>query len=209
MGISTDTIISNSAVRTVFLAIFSVTAIMALAACSSNPVEAPWKQADDSPWSSKRGSDDNNVYGNFATTEAAATDPVLIAETEPEVVPLESTPPAVIKPVPVVEIAVVAAAVGHPSTAEQQVLAMDPASYAVQVYASTTEESMQRFKTNKEMENLMVVRTNREGKTVYVLIDVHDDLETAKQAAGYLEKKSGAKPWVRSIAGLQKIVDVR
>ena len=203
MGISTDTVISNRAVRTIFL----VTAMVALVACSSTPTSAPWKQADDSPWSSKRDSGNDNVYGNSASTEAAASAPVLIAEKEPEVTPLESAPPAVIEPEPIAETVVVAAAVGHLSP-EQQVLAMDFAAYAVQVYASTTEESMERFKTNKDMQGLMVVRTKRDDKTVYVLIDVHDDLAEAKQAAAYLEKKSGSKPWVRSIAGLQKIVAV-
>jgi len=201
MDISTDTAISNRVLRTAFLA----TAIMALVACSSTPTSAPWKQADDSPWSSKRDSGNDNVYGNSTSTEAVASDPVLIAEKEPEAIKLESAPPAVIEPEPITE-AVVVAAVAENLSAEQQVLAMDSTVYAVQVYASTTEESMERFKTNKDMQGLMVVRTNRDGKTVYVLIDVHDNLAEAKQAATYLEKKSGSKPWVRSIAGLQKIV---
>jgi len=203
MDISTDTVISNRVLRTVFL----VTAIMALVACSNTPTSAPWKQADDSPWSSKRDSGNDNVYGNSTSTEAVASAPVLIAEKEAESLKLESAPPAVIEPEPVTGTVVVAAAAENLS-AEQQVLVMDSTAYAVQVYASTTEESMERFKNNKDMQGLMVVRTNRDDKMVYVLIDVHDNLAEAKQAAIYLEKKAGSKPWVRSIAGLQKIVAV-
>jgi septal ring-binding cell division protein DamX len=83
---------------------------------------------------------------------------------------------------------------------------MPASNYAVQVYASKTAESVEKFKSSKGLENLMTVRTDRSGSIVYVLVDVHPDRSTANAAATQLEAATGSKPWVRSIAGLQKIV---
>ena len=51
-----------------------------------------------------------------------------------------------------------------------------------------------------------MVKTDRSGSVVYVLVDVYNDRTSANAAAVDLEIKTGAKPWVRSVAGLQKIV---
>jgi septal ring-binding cell division protein DamX len=91
-------------------------------------------------------------------------------------------------------------------TPEQEIMAMPASNYAVQVYASKTQASIDKYKSDKGLENLMSVRTDRSGSIVYVLVDVHPDRATANAAASDLEIKTGSKPWVRSIAGLQKIV---
>jgi len=66
--------------------------------------------------------------------------------------------------------------------------------------------SMEKFKADKGLENLIMVKTDRSGSIVYVLVEVHHDRAEAKAAAAELEIKTGSKPWVRSIAGLQKII---
>jgi septal ring-binding cell division protein DamX len=91
-------------------------------------------------------------------------------------------------------------------THEQEIMAMPASNYAAQVYAGNTFESVEKFKSSKGLENLMIVRTDRSGSIVYVLVDVHPDRATANAAAADLEIQTGSKPWVRSIAGLQKIV---
>ena len=50
------------------------------------------------------------------------------------------------------------------------------------------------------------MKTDRSGSIVYVLVDIHPDRSSANAAAADLEMKTGSKPWVRSVAGLQKIV---
>ncbi len=172
-----------------------------LIACSHHE-PAPWKQADDSPWSAKRGAERESASVNAGST---ASDPVLIAETEP--VPSE---PVSSESVVEVEPVVIAAApvAAEPLTPEQEVLAMIPSHYAVQVYASNTLESMERFKKDKGLSGLTVLKTDRQGKIFYVLVDFHADRSSAVQAAGFLEKKTGGDSWIRTVSSLQKIVHV-
>ena len=170
--------------------------ILGVAGCSSSP--APWTQADDSPWGSKREAETSSIPSDDAVTDTSYSDPVLLADPEPEPIMMQEPDMA---PAPEV-IAVVV----EEMTPEQEIMAMPASNYAVQVYASKTIESIDRFKNEKGLENLMSVRTDRSGSIVYVLVDVHPDRATANAAASDLEIKTGSKPWVRSIAGLQKIV---
>jgi septal ring-binding cell division protein DamX len=110
------------------------------------------------------------------------------------------------EPVAVEPELIVAVVVEEELTNEQAILAMPATNYAVQVYASKTTESVEAFQTNKGLENLMAVKTDRAGTTIYVLVDVYPDRDAANAAAVDLEAKTGSKPWVRSVAGLQKIV---
>jgi len=169
--------------------------ILGLAGCSSSP--APWTQAEDSPWEAKYAAESQNVPADEAVNDTSLNDPVLLAEPEPIVMqePEAAPAPVVIAPVMVQDL-----------TSEQEILAMPASNYAVQVYASKTTASIEKFKVNKGLENLMTVRTDRSGSIVYVLVEVHPDRASAKAAAAALEIKTGSKPWVRSIAGLQKIV---
>ena len=91
-------------------------------------------------------------------------------------------------------------------TPEQEIMALSGESYAVQVFASKTVESVDKFKNNNDLAELTTVKTDRSGDIVYVLVDVHPDRDSASAAAADLEMKTGSKPWVRSVAGLQKIV---
>jgi len=170
--------------------------ILGLAGCSSSP--APWTQADESPWESKHTSDSSSVPADDTVVDTSYSDPVLLADPEPEPIMMQEPEAA---PAPEM-IAVVVAEM----TPEQEIMAMPGSNYAVQVFASNTADSVEKFKNEKGLENLMSVRTDRSGSIVYVLVDVHPDRATANAAASDLEIKTGTKPWVRSVAGLQKIV---
>ena len=163
-----------------------------LAGCSNTP--APWTQEDESPWGSKHEAEAQNIQ-----SDESLNDPVLLAEPEPEPIVMqepEAAPaPEVIVPVVVEE---------EPAT--QDIMAMLSTNYAVQVYAGKTAESVEKFKNSKDLADLMTVKTDRSGSIVYVLVDIYPDRATADAAAAELEIKTGSKPWVRSLAGLQKIV---
>jgi septal ring-binding cell division protein DamX len=169
--------------------------VLGLAACSTSP--APWQQSDD-PWGAKRSAEANSVPSDEAVSDTSLNDPVLLAEPEEDII-ME----APVSPEPEVIIAVV---VEEHLTPEERVLAMATTDYAVQVYASNKLESAEAFKTSKGLDNLIAVKTDRSGSIVYVLIDVYPDRAAANAAAPGLEEITGSKPWVRSIAGLQKIV---
>jgi len=182
--------ITGKMIRTVAIAHL----LAGLVACSSSP--APWTQSDDSPWSSKHDDAQNSVPGEQVVADTTLNDPVLLSEPEPVAMEQPEAAPA---PEVIIEPVV------EEMTPEQEVMAMPSTSYAVQVYASKTVASMDRFRTDKGLSELTTVKTNRNGNIVYVLVDLHPDRASARQAAGYLEEKIGTKPWVRSVAGLQKI----
>ena len=171
--------------------------ILGLAGCSSSP--APWTQADESPWESKYAAEASSVPSDDLVSDISLNDPVLLADPEPEPIVMQEPEPA---PAP----EVIAPVMVQDLTPEQEIMAMPAGNYAVQVYASKTNNSVEKFKSNKGLENLMTVKTDRSGAIVYVLVDVHPDRASASAAAADLETKTGSKPWVRSVAGLQKIV---
>jgi septal ring-binding cell division protein DamX len=171
---------------------------LGLVGCSSSP--APWTQADDSPWGDKNAAETENLPSDDAvTSDTSLNDPVLLADPEPEPIimeePVAAPAPEMIVPVVVEEL-----------TPEQEIMELPGESYAVQVYASKTAESIEKFKTSKNLAELKTVKTDRSGSIVYVLVDIYPDRRSANTAAADLEIKTGSKPWVRSVAGLQKIV---
>jgi len=172
--------------------------VIGLSACSSTP--APWAQTDDSPWTSKHEAEQPGIPAEKVDAESLK-DPVLLADPDPMTrsVVLEQ-PAAAPKPEVIVEPVI------EEKTPEQEILAMPASNYAVQVYAGKTIANMDKYKKEKGLEDLMSVRTDRNGHIFYVLVDIHPDRASAKQAAGYLQKKTGSKPWIRSVAGLQKII---
>ena len=168
--------------------------VLALVACSSSP--SPWSQQDDSPWKAKRAAEESNgTSGEFVD--------VVVDEPAPVAVPEEAYPypaPEVVQePTPVIEPVAAAAVAGG------SIMAQPANSFAVQVYAGGTEESVTRYQEAHGLEGLWSVKTDRDGSAIYVLVSVHDDRASAEQAAADLEQKTGSKPWVRSMAGLQKV----
>jgi septal ring-binding cell division protein DamX len=171
--------------------------VIGLAACSSSP--APWTQADESPWGSKRAAETQNIPSDEVVTDTTLNDPVLLADPVSEPVVMQEPEAA---PAPEVIVAVV---VEEMST-EQEIMAMPETNYAVQVYASKTPDSVQKFISDKGLDGMKMVKTDRSGSIVYVLVDIYPDRATANAAAVDIEAKIGSKPWVRSLAGLQKII---
>lgn len=175
--------------------------LFGLAACSSSP--APWTQENDSPWGAKHAAESQDIPSDEAISDTSLNDPMLLADPEPEPImepivmmePDAAPAPEVIVPVVVEE-----------RSNEQDIMSLPGSNYAVQVFAGNTIESIEKFKRNKDVGELKTVKTNRSGSIVYVLVDVYPDRSTANAAAADLEIKTGAKPWVRSLAGLQKIV---
>ena len=172
--------------------------VLGLAGCSNTP--APWAQEDDSPWGAKHEAEAQSATSDQAISDTSLNDPVLLADPEPEAIVMEAPEAA---PAPEVIVPVV---VEDEPVVTQDIMQMLSANYAVQVFAGTTVESVENFKTNKDVADLMTVKTDRSGSIVYVLVDIYPDRAAADAAAAELEVKTGSKPWVRSLGGLQKIV---
>lgn len=190
--------------------------IVGLIACSSSP--APWTQVDDSPWGSKRKAEAESL----SQDAKSMSDPVLLGEPEPvkieddmvkgtdmpEVTSVEAevVAPVVTEPATVETVVVEPVIVETQATTEQELLALPASDFAVQVYAAKSTASVDKFKNAKDVQELRTVATYRSGSIMYVLVDIYPDLASAKAAAKELEARTGAKPWVRSMAGLQKII---
>jgi len=186
----------DTIIKKIRVVVVSNLVVLGLAACSSTP--APWTQQSNSPWGAKHAAEAESIPSDESVT-VAGDDPVMLDE-QPIVMaePVAEATPAVLAPVIVVEVEML--------TPEEEVLAMPASNYAVQVYASKTIENIGKYKADKDLANLMTIKTDRSGLIVYVLIDVYPDKSAAKAATADLEAKTGSKPWVRSIDGLQKIV---
>jgi cell division septation protein DedD len=167
--------------------------LVGLTACSSEP--APWTRPDESPWSEKHAAAQNS-----SDDLAVVEEPVVISEPEPVV------EPAVIEePAPAVAAIAVPEPEPVPQTPEQQIMSMN-SGYAVQIYASSTLARMDTFKADNGIGDMLAVKTERDGSIVYVLVSPQPDRASANVVAAELEQKTGAKPWIRSIEGLQKVV---
>ncbi len=207
----------NLTVKTICNTIVGYLAIVGLVACSSSP--APWTQVDDSPWGAKRKTETESL-----TKDAKSmSDPILLGEPAavviendvmagaeiPDTVNVQPTPVMIeaVAPKQVVAApAAVESAIVGSYSAEQELLTLPASDYAVQVYAANSIASVDRFKNAKDVHELKTVATSRSGSIVYVLVDIYSDRAMANAAAKELAIRTGAKPWVRSLAGLQKII---
>jgi septal ring-binding cell division protein DamX len=164
-----------------------------LAACSSSP--APWTRPDESPWSDKHAS----VQQAASVDDIAIDEPAPVMDDEPMA---EAEPVVMIEPEP----EPMPVRVATPLSPEEQIMAMSSEAYAVQVTAMNDIPSVSRYQAKFGLEDLTTVKTERNGSVVYVLLSLQPDRNSANEAAAQLQRKTGSKPWVRSIAGLQKIV---
>jgi septal ring-binding cell division protein DamX len=164
--------------------------LVGLTACSSEP--APWTRPDESPWSEKH-----------AAAEQSSAEEVIVVE-EPIMV-VEPEPYMIEEPVAVVAAVAVPEPEPVPLSAEEQIMSMD-SGYAVQVFAGSTMASIDKFRAENELEDMLAVKTDRNGSVMYVLVSTHPDRASADADAALLEQRTGSKPWVRSILGLQKVV---
>lgn len=175
---------------------------LGLVACSSTP--APWSRPDTSPWTDKRAAESSAVPADEVVTQA----PVF----EPEPVPIYEPLP-VYEPEPVAEptevpepMAYKAQSVVSDINNEQRILALPGNYFAVQAYAAATLESVEKFKADHGLDTMMAVETERNGKPIYVLVETFDTRSAALASADEVQSATGSKPWVRSVAGLQKVV---
>ena len=173
--------------------LFSNILIVGLTACSSEP--APWTRPDESPWSEKHAKAEVGVE-----EVAVIEEPLIIVEPEPMPEPSRFEDPE-----PIVAAIAVPEPEPVPMTPEEQIMSMD-SGYAVQIFAAKNENSMDKFKSNNGLDDMLSVKTDREGSVVYVLVSTHPDRASANLVAEELEQRTGTKPWVRSILGLQKVV---
>ena len=164
-----------------------------LTACSSEP--APWTRPDESPWSEK------HAAAEAGTEEVAVIDePIIMVEPEPMPEPSRFD-----EPEPIVAAIAVPEPEPVPQSAEDHIMAMD-SGYAVQIFAASNMSSMDKYIANNGLEDMLSVKTDRDGSVVYVLVSTHPDRASANNVAAELEQRTGTKPWVRSILGLQKVV---
>lgn len=180
-----------------------------LASCASNNAENSWSKPDDSPWSGKRAAEAETAAAEeeLAYDPNATYEPVPLYEPEPQ--PVVEEPVVVNEPEPM-DAPMTVVTEEEPATAEASVediiLALPANSYAVQVYASKTMASIEGYQKKNELNDLHIVKTDRSGEVMYVLVGMYDDRASATAAADTLQEQTGSKPWVRSIAGLQKII---
>ena len=181
--------------------------LVTVTACGSS--QAPWSKPDDSPWDKEH------------THAASSSDDRLVVESTPppiEHAPIESVSiqqPGAAEPsrfvdepdidAPAPE-AVEAEVIVEEMSVTDRVMAMPAGSYAVQVYASSTDASVAKYQANNDLNELVALKTERGGVVYHVLVDLHDDRASADAAAAQLEQKLGSKTWVRSVAGLQDIL---
>lgn len=172
-----------------------------LVACSNSP--APWTQANDSPWSEKHQAEAQSIPPEDSLSDTSLNDPVLLAETEPE---MEADLIVMQEPEAAPAPEVIAPVIVEDAPVDQNILAMLSTNYAVQVLASKSADNVQKFKDRHGLDKLTMVKTNNAGSIMYVLVDIYPDRARAEAAAVMLEDKIGSKPWIRPLAGLQKIV---
>lgn len=167
--------------------------VLGLTACSSTP--SPWSESDESPWRAKRDAE----AATTSVDEFVAVPVEEPAMVEPEPLPVMEEPVAMPEPEPIPEPETV---VESPAMG---IMSMPASGYAVQVYAGKTEKSVIRYQGTYALQDLMMVKTEREGEIYYVLVSAHEDRASANQAAADLEQKTGSRPWVRPLSGLQRI----
>lgn len=170
----------------------SALSVMLCGFLMSGQAFAAW--GNDSPWSKK-----HEELKKQAAFEEVVIDAPVIAEPLPVIV---EAIPAPVELAPTYELPTVAEEV----TKDGDILAVPSSHFAVQVYASSSPDSMNKYKSNNGLEDLTAVKTDRNGAPIYVLISLHENRNSADQAAMNLEQIIGSKPWVRSVGSLQAVV---
>lgn len=176
--------------------------VVGLAGCSNSP---SWRDADNSPWKTKRGSESASLeeFVELSPDDAPFDDTAMLEperesmfETDPVL-----TEPGLVEPVPVEYLEEVPSS----SVVGSDIMSAPASAYVVQAYAGRKLNNVNGYKSSHGLDQMQIVKTNRDGDILYVLVSLHDGLESAKQASFDLEQRTGSKPWVRSVTGLQRI----
>lgn len=169
--------------------------VVSLAGCSSSP---SWRDAEDSPWKTKRDSETTSLE---EFVELSPDDEPFAETMMPEQESMFETEPVLTEPglpEPVEEIPA-------PSVIGSDIMSAPASAYVVQAYAGRKLNNVKAYMSSHGLDQMQIVKTNRDGDILYVLVSLHDGLESAKQASFDLEQRTGSKPWVRSVTGLQRI----
>lgn len=185
--------------------------ILGLVGCATDP--APWVYTENpnKDHVSCCFTMDESANAASANKEITEPAPVLMASAKVEPMVMQEAEPIVMKKTEMVEPPkeMVPVVVEDDPVIEEQsandIMAMLSTNYAVQVFAGHSEESIRKFQAEKDLADLLTVKTNRSGKIIYVLVDVYTDKKQAHAAAANLEIIIGDTPWVRSMKGLQAI----
>lgn len=186
----------------------SALSIMLCGILMSGQAFAAW--GNDSPWSKKHAELNRLAALEEAVIDTPVVQPAFrhIAEPIPAVALAEPVPmsdpmqmPDVIvsaiepDPVPVEDV-----------IADEGIAALPGTHFAVQVYASSSTDNLDRYKTSNGLDDLTSVKTERNGAPIYVLISLHEDRNSADEAASNLEQIIGSKPWIRTVGSLQAVM---
>ena len=173
--------------------IISSLLIVGLTACSNS---SNWNQEDNSPWKTKRGDDASEEFVELSVDEQPFAESEMI---EPERESMFETEPVLSEPgmpEPIVEM---------PAEMGTDIMSAPASAYVVQVYAGRKLRNVNKYKSAHGLDYMQVVKTDRGGDIMYVLVSLHDGLEAAKQASFDVEQRTGSKPWIRPVSGLQRI----
>lgn len=192
--------------------IISSFCVIGLVGCSNS---SSWRQGDDSPWKSKRDTEITSTsseefveIGLDDAVEQNAADEIY---TDPELMlDLESLEPEVLAEPELESISdfenlEVEAAEPVVATVANNIMDVSSTAYAVQVYAGRVQANVKRYQSSHRLDDMLIVKTNRDGDILYVLVGVYNDRAAAMQAVKDIEQSTGSKPWMRSVAGLQSM----
>lgn len=161
-----------------------------LAGCSNS--SSSWRDADNSPWKTKR--DSQEVTEEFVELELE--EPVMVVEPERE--SMFETEPVLTEPW-------IPEPVEEAPAPSSDIMSASPSAYVVQAFAGRRLRNVNNYVSSHGLDYMQIVKTNRNGDIVYVLVSLHNNHRLARQASIDLEQRTGSKPWVRSVTGLQRI----
>ena len=80
--------------------------------------------------------------------------------------------------------------------------------YALQLLAMSSQEEVDQFLAEQQLQGMTSARVERNGKLFYVLLaGIYEDDETAERAALSLEAElTGFEPWLRPLRTLQDAI---
>ena len=134
-----------------------------------------------------------------------------ISDFDPEPVPVESMSAfeklelEAISPEPEVEVVAAVEEAPSVSAVTGDIMSASSTAYAVQVFAGRVLGNVNRYQSTHNLDTMQIVKTDLGDDVIHVLVGVYDDHGAAKQALIDIEQSTGSTPWVRSVAGLQRI----
>lgn len=129
----------------------------------------------------------------------------VMAEPEPADAPIQQAQPVQDTPAPTP----VAEKAPEPveMSVRDQLMAMPPQHYAVQIVSMSTEENLQRFIREHDLFEKAHLRTYAKGQVWYVVLyGVYDGYSEAKRALDSIPYRHQTQAWIRTVGSLQDAV---